>query len=170
MCDVCDEVVNDEEHKNQRGLLASVMKSRLSPSLVLNRIQCSRHVQGVLRCVRERWKGPEHRGVGCPGEGEDRSRVHSFQEDYVRTSGNGARRFWRYQCQRCSLSCRSWKGHWVLWKTIIDKELERSCVEKSERVLADSSTAERKIRQQVEQRRKECKQPKVQNRRERSMR
>ena len=42
-------------------------------------------------------------------------------------------------------------------EAIIDKELERSCVEKSERVLADditdSSTAERgKTRQQVEQR------------------
>ena len=38
----------------------------------------------------------------------------------------------------------------------IDKELERSCVERSERVLADkatgdSSTAERMVRQQVEQ-------------------
>ena len=41
-------------------------------------------------------------------------------------------------------------------KTIIDKELERSCVERSERLLADeatadSSTVERKVRQQVEQ-------------------
>ena len=36
-----------------------------------------------------------------------------------------------------------------LLKTIIDKELERSCVEKSERVLADSSTSERKVRQQM---------------------
>ena len=40
-------------------------------------------------------------------------------------------------------------------KTIIDKELERSCFEKSERALADeaiadSSTAERKVRQEVE--------------------
>ena len=48
------------------------------------------------------------------------------------------------------------------------KELERSCVEKSARVLADeaiadSSTAERKVRQQVEQRLKERKQLKVQN-------
>ena len=52
-------------------------------------------------------------------------------------------------------------------KTIIDKELERSCVERSERVLADkaianSSTEERKVRQQVEQRRKEREQLKVQ--------
>ena len=52
LSDVCDEVVNDEEHKNQRGLLASVMESRLSPSPAMNRIQCSRHVQRVLRCVR----------------------------------------------------------------------------------------------------------------------
>ena len=44
------EVVNNEGRKNQRGLLASVMKSRLSPSPVLNRIQCSRHVHRVLRC------------------------------------------------------------------------------------------------------------------------
>ena len=49
-----------------------------------------------------------------------------------------------------------------------DNELERSCVENSERVLADkaiaeSSTAERKVRQQVEQRLKECKQLKARN-------
>ena len=55
-------------------------------------------------------------------------------------------------------------------KTIIDKELEQSCVERSERVLADmaianSSTAEKKVRLQVEQPRKEYKQLKVQNRR-----
>ena len=64
---------------------------------------------------------------------------------------------------------------WGLLKTIIDKELERSFVERSERVMADkatadSSTAERKVRQQVEQRLKERKQLKVQNWRERSMR
>ena len=51
-------------------------------------------------------------------------------------------------------------------EAVIDKELERSCVERSERVLAgeataDSSTAERKVRQQ---------ELKVQNWRERSMR
>ena len=56
-------------------------------------------------------------------------------------------------------------------KTVIDKELERSCVERSERLLANkatanSSTEERKVRQQVQQRRKERKQLKVQNRRE----
>ena len=55
-------------------------------------------------------------------------------------------------------------------KTINDKEFEQSCVERSEQVLADtaianSSTEERKVRQQVEQRRKERKQLKVQNRR-----
>ena len=60
-------------------------------------------------------------------------------------------------------------------EAIIDKELERSCVERSERALAaeaitDSSTAERKVRQQVEQRLKERKQKKVQNWRERWMR
>ena len=57
-------------------------------------------------------------------------------------------------------------------KTIIDRELERSCVERSERVLADraiadSSTAERKV---MERRPKERKQLKVQKRRRRSMR
>ena len=91
--------VNDEEHKNQRGLLASVMKSRLSPSPVLNRIRGSRHVQRVLRCVRERWKGPEHCGGGCAGEGEDRSRVHSFRERHDRVYGKEDTRFRRYQCQ-----------------------------------------------------------------------
>ena len=49
LSDVCGEDANDEEHKNQRGLLASVMEFRLSPSLEQNRTQCSRHVQGVLR-------------------------------------------------------------------------------------------------------------------------
>ena len=78
--DVCDEVVNDEEHQNQCGLLASVMESKT----VLNRIQCSRHVQRVLRCVREMWRGPEHCGEGCAGEGEDLSRLHSFRERHVR--------------------------------------------------------------------------------------
>ena len=56
-------------------------------------------------------------------------------------------------------------------KTIIDKELERSCVERSERTLADkaiadSSTAERKVEQRLEER----KQLKVQNWRERKTR
>ena len=60
-------------------------------------------------------------------------------------------------------------------KTIIDKDLERSCVERSERELADkpiadSSTAERKVRQQVGQRLKERKKLKEQNWRKRSMR
>ena len=55
-------------------------------------------------------------------------------------------------------------------KTIIDKELGRSSVEMSERgladkAIADSSTADRKVRQQVEQRLEECKQLKVQNQR-----
>ena len=44
--------IKDEEHKNQCALLASVMESRLSPSQALNRIQCSRHVQRVVRSVR----------------------------------------------------------------------------------------------------------------------
>ena len=52
-------------------------------------------------------------------------------------------------------------------EAIIDKKLERSGVERPERVLADkatadSSTAEKKVLQQVEQRRKERKQLKVQ--------
>ena len=81
--DVFDEVVNDEEQKNQCGLLASVMESRLSPSLASTRIQCSRHVQGVLRCVRERWKGPDKGGECCAGERED---VHTFRERHVRVT------------------------------------------------------------------------------------
>ena len=60
-------------------------------------------------------------------------------------------------------------------ETIIDKKLERSFFEGPKRVLADeafadSSTAERKVRQQVEQRRKERNQKKVQNWWERLMR
>ena len=49
LSDVCDEVVKDEEHKNQCGLLASVMEPRLSPSQALNRID---DVQRVVRSVR----------------------------------------------------------------------------------------------------------------------
>ena len=95
-------------------------------------------------------------------ENQDRSRVQSFRERHDRVHGKEDRRFRRYQC------CRSWKRPLGSLKKIIDKELERSCVEKSARKLADkatadSSTAERKVRQQVDQRRKESKQPKVQN-------
>ena len=49
------------------------MESSLSPSPTLNRIQCSRHVQGVLRCGGQRWKGPKQSGEGCAGEGEART-------------------------------------------------------------------------------------------------
>ena len=147
---------------------ASEMISRLSSSPVMNRIQGSRHVQRALRCVREKWKGPGHRGEGCAGESEDRSMIRSFRERHDRVYGKEDRRFRRYQCQRCS---RADHGKALgLLKTIIDNELERSCVESSVRVLADraianSLTAEKKVRQQVEQRRKERKQLKSQNRR-----
>ena len=50
-------------------------------------------------------------------------------------------------------------------KTIIDKELEQSCVERSERVLADKATANSSTEE-----RKERKQLKVRSRRRRSMR
>ena len=59
LSDVCDEVVKDEQHKNQRGLFASVMESRLSPSPALNRIQCSRHVslcQTEVERTRTPWR------------------------------------------------------------------------------------------------------------------
>ena len=143
LSDVSGEDANYDEHKNQCGLLASMMKSRLSPSPELNLIQCSRHVQRVLRCVRDTWKDPEHRGEGCAGEGEDRSREHSFRERRDRVHGKEDRWFRSHQCQR-------------------------SCVEKSEwaladEAIADSSTAEKKVCQQVEQRPGERKQPKVQN-------
>ena len=52
LSDVRDEVVNDEEHKNQCGLRASVKEPRLSPLPVSSLIQWSRHVQRALRCVR----------------------------------------------------------------------------------------------------------------------
>ena len=41
MSDVCGEDANDEEHKNQCGLLASVKKLRLPRSLVLNSTKSS---------------------------------------------------------------------------------------------------------------------------------
>ena len=53
MSDVCGVDANDEEHENRHGSLGSVMDSRTSQPLVLNIIQCSRHVQRFLRCVRE---------------------------------------------------------------------------------------------------------------------
>ena len=48
MSAVCGVDANDEEHENRHGSLESVMNSRTS-----NIIQCSRHVQRFLRCVRE---------------------------------------------------------------------------------------------------------------------
>ena len=52
MSDVCGVDANDEEHENQHGSLESVMNSRTSQPLMLNIIQCSRHVQRFLRCQR----------------------------------------------------------------------------------------------------------------------
>ena len=123
------------------------MESSLSPSPTLNRIQCSRHVQGVLRCVGQRWKGPKQSGEGCAGEGEGSTVSENATLPVTQA----------VQIEERPLGPV---------KTIIDKWIERSCVEKSERVLAgeataDSSTAERKVRQQVEQRLKERKRPKV---------
>ena len=56
MSAVCGVDANDEEHENRHGSLESVMNSRTSQPLVLNIIQCSRHVQRFLRCVREEWE------------------------------------------------------------------------------------------------------------------
>ena len=53
MSDVCGVDAKDEEHENRHGSLLSVMGSRTSQPLVLNIIQCSRHVQRFLRCIRE---------------------------------------------------------------------------------------------------------------------
>ena len=53
MSAVCGVDVNDEEHENWHGSLESVMNSRTSQPLVMNIIQCSRHVQRFFRCVRE---------------------------------------------------------------------------------------------------------------------
>ena len=52
MSDVCGVDANDEEHENRHGSFGSLMDSRTSQPLVLNIIQCSRHVQRILRCVR----------------------------------------------------------------------------------------------------------------------
>ena len=125
---------------------------------------------GVEPCSRlstraKKLKGPEHRGEGCAGEREDRSRIHSFRERHDRVYGKEDRRFRIYQCHRCSPLQIMARPPGPL-EAIIDKELERSCAERSVRELADkaianSSTEERKVRQQVEQRRKERKQLKV---------
>ena len=53
MSDVRSVDANGEKHENWHGSLGSVMDSRTSQPLVLNIIQCSRHVQRFLRCVRE---------------------------------------------------------------------------------------------------------------------
>ena len=53
MSDVCGVDANDEEHENRHGSLEFVMDSRTSQPLMQNIIQCSRHVQGFLRCVRD---------------------------------------------------------------------------------------------------------------------
>ena len=160
LSDVCDEVVNDEEHKNLSGLLASVMKSRMSPSLVLNRIQGSRHVQRVLCCVRENQNTAEKVALEkAKTAAESTASKNTTSEPAATVSddptGTSARPLGPL-------------------KATVDKELERTCVEKSERVLAveataDSSTAERKVRQQ-EQRLKDRKQPKMQNWRGKLMR
>ena len=111
------------KHKNQCG----VMKSRLSPSPTLYRIHCSRHVQRV-RCVRERWKGPEHRGEGWVG----RRRRPQQSPQFPRRP-------------RQSLPVPLMQPVQIvekalgLLKTIIEKELGRSCVEKPERVLGRRS-------------------------------
>ena len=162
LSDVCDEVVKDEEHKNQCGLLASVTKSRLSPSPVLNRIQGSRHVQRVLRCVRDRWKGPgtQWRRLRWRRRGPQQN------PQLPRTSRQSLRQG-RQTIQETPVPVMQpvqiMESPLGPVKTIIDKELEQSCVERSERVLADmaianSSTAEKKVRLQVEQPRKEYKQ------------
>ena len=56
MSAVCGVDANDEEHENRHGSLESEMDSRTSQPLVLNIIQCSRHVQRFLLCVREEWE------------------------------------------------------------------------------------------------------------------
>ena len=53
MSAVCGVDANDEEHENRHGSLESAMNSRTSQPLVMNIIQCSRHVQRFLHCVRE---------------------------------------------------------------------------------------------------------------------
>ena len=53
MSAVCGVDVNDEQHENRHGSLEFVMNSRTLQPLVMNIIQCSRHVQRFLRCVRE---------------------------------------------------------------------------------------------------------------------
>ena len=147
LSDVCDEVVNDEEHKNQCGLHVSVMESRLSPSPALNRIPCSRH---------------ERRPQQSP----------QFPRTPRQSLLQGRQPIQEVPVPMTQLVMQIVERPLGLLEAIIDKELQRSCVEKSERVLAveaiaDSSTEERKVRQQVEQRLKERKQLKVQNWRER---
>ena len=95
--DVCDEVVNDEEHKNQCGLLASVMESRLSPSPALTRIQCSRHVQGVLRWVErtERTRTPWRRLRWRRRRPQQRTQLPRTPRQGL---GQEDRRVRRYQC------------------------------------------------------------------------
>ena len=91
------EVVKNEEHKNQCGLVASVMESRLSPSPALTRIQCSRHVQGVLRWVErtERTRTPWRRFRWRRRRPQQRTQLPRTPRQGL---GQEDRRVRRYQC------------------------------------------------------------------------
>ena len=141
LSNVCGEESNGEEHKNQCGLLASVMKSRLSPC--------------------KEFFAVSERGA------KDRNTLEKVALQKAKTAGEGPQ-----LPRKPRQSLRQGRQETPVpvmqpvqiverplgpLEAIIDKELERSCVEMSERALADeaitdSSTAERKVRQQVEQR------------------
>ena len=120
----------------------------MSPSLVLNRIQCSRHAQGIFAGLQR--AGTDLATAENVAQGEDRSRHNTFQESHVRVCGKVPVPVMQPVVQNVERSLSP-------LETNIDKELERRFVEGSERVLAgepiaDATTAERNVRQQVEQR------------------
>ena len=165
---VCGEDANGEEHKNQRGLLASVMESRLSPPRALNRIQCSRHCKEFFT-VSERC-GKDQNTMEKVALEKAKTETESTVSENATTE---ARKTGVSGGTSASDAARADRGKAT--GSSEDDHRQRSCVERSERVLvdeaiADSSTAETKVRQQVEQRLKERKQPKVQNWRGRLMR
>ena len=102
------------------------------------------------------------------GKDEDRSRDRRFEENYVSVRGKENGWF-----RRCPVLVTQLVEHNVEMslsplETTIDRELEpkvcrgvRASI--SSRAIVDSLTAETKVRQQVEQRRKERKQKEVQN-------
>ena len=95
LSDVCDDVVNGEEHKNQCGFLPSV--TWMSPS---SHSMLSTRAENSSLCQRERGGKDQNTAEKVVLEkATTAGRVHSFRERHDRDHGKGDRWFKRYQCQ-----------------------------------------------------------------------